>query len=79
MSERVTVSSRNQIAVPSVVRRRLGIKSGDRLIVELRDGYAILMPEPADYAEHLRGLHAEVWAAEEPQEYVTRERDAWSR
>jgi AbrB family looped-hinge helix DNA binding protein len=77
MAERVIVSSRNQIAVPSAVRKRLGIKSGDRLLVELRDGYAILMPEPDDYATELRGLHADVWLREDAQEYVNRERDAW--
>jgi AbrB family looped-hinge helix DNA binding protein len=76
MGQRVVVSSKNQIAVPSAVRKRLGIKSGDRLLVEVRDGYAILMPEPADYAAHLRGLHAEVWSGTEPQAYVTREREA---
>lgn len=77
MAQRVVVSSRNQIAVPSAVRKRLGIKSGDRLIVEVRDGYAILMREPASYSEHLAGLHAEVWEGTEPQAYVTREREAW--
>ncbi len=79
MAQRVVVSSRNQIAVPSAVRRQLGIKSGDRLLVEVRDGYAILMPEPAHYSEHLRGLHADVWAGVEPQAYVVREREAWPK
>ncbi len=74
---RVRVSSRNQIAVPARVRKALRIKSGDHLLVEIRGGHVVLMPEPPEYAEHLRGLHREVWEGLEPQEYVRREREAW--
>ena len=77
MAVRVRVSSKNQIAVPATVRRALGIESGDSLLVEVRGGHVVLVPEPRDYAEHLRGLHREVWEGVEPQEYVRREREAW--
>ena len=77
MAIRVKVSAKNQIAVPAAVRRRLHIKSGDRLLVELRDGYVVLMPEPDDYSQRLRGLHPEIWEGVEPQEYVQQEREAW--
>ena len=77
MATRVKVSSKNQIAVPAAVRRQLRIKSGDELIVEVRDGYVVLMPEPASYSERLRGLHHDVWAGIDAQAYVRRERDAW--
>ncbi len=77
MSLRVKVSSRYQIAIPSVVRRKLGIRTGDRLLVDVRGDHVILMPEPEDFARHLQGLHREVWEGEDPQEYVRRERAAW--
>lgn len=77
MVDRVKVSSRHQIAVPAAVRRKLQIKSGDHVLVYVRDGYALLMPEPRDYCAHLRGLHREIWEDVEPQDYVRRERDAW--
>jgi AbrB family looped-hinge helix DNA binding protein len=67
MAVRVKVSKKHQIAVPSEVRKQLGIKSGDDLLVELRDGYS----------QRLRGLHREVWEGVEPQEYVRQEREAW--
>ena len=73
----VKVSKKHQIAVPSAVRKQLGIKSGDVLLVELRDGYAVLLPEPQDYSQRLRGLHREIWEGVEPQEYVRQEREAW--
>ena len=77
MASRVKVSGRYQISLPSVVRRRLGIRSGDHLLVEIRDGHVILMPEPKDFSEALRGLHHEIWEGIDPQEYVRQEREAW--
>jgi AbrB family looped-hinge helix DNA binding protein len=77
MAMRVKVSSKHQIAVPAALRRALGIERGDYLLVEVRDGYAVLLPEPQDYSRRLRGLHREVWDGVEPQEYVRQEREAW--
>ena len=38
MAVRVKVSKKHQIAVPAEVRKQLGIRSGDELLVELRGG-----------------------------------------
>lgn len=77
VTTRVKVSNRYQICVPAAARRRLRIKKGDHLLVDVRDGYVVLLPEPPDYSQHLRGLHREVWEGVEPQEYVRSEREAW--
>ena len=77
MASRVKVSGRFQISLPSAVRRRLGIRSGDHLLVEIREGHAILMPEPRSFSEATKGLHREVWEGVDPQEYVRQERQAW--
>jgi len=73
----VKVSKRFQIAVPAAARARLGIQSGDRLIVDIQDGMMILLPEPQDYAEELAGLHKEVWEGIDAQQYITEERSEW--
>ena len=78
MVVRVKVSSKNQIAVPAEARKRLRIKSGDTLLVEVVGECLMLMREPEDVVRHLRGLHKEVWEGIDPQAYVNRERDAWS-
>ena len=78
MAVRVRVSSKYQISVPSAARKTLNIKAGDHLLVDIRDGYVVLMPEPRDYSRHLQGLHHELWKDTEPQEYVRREREAWN-
>ena len=76
---KVKVSSKNQIAVPAEARSRLGIGPGDTLLVEVREASIVLMKEPLDYVEHMRGLHKEVWEGIDAQEYVDSERDAWKQ
>ena len=73
----VKVSRRYQIAVPAVVRQRLNIQSGDRLLVDIQDGMIILLPQPENYAQHLAGLHHEIWEGVDAQKYIDEERRAW--
>lgn len=73
----VKVSSKNQIVVPSVVRKKLGIKSGDYLLVSVWDQSITMILEPESYVEALRGLHKEVWEGVDVEEYINQERDAW--
>ena len=74
----VKVSSRYQISVPRIARDRLGIKSGDRLSVDVQDGLLILVPQPQDYVARLAGLHREVWAGLDTTAYLGEQREAWS-
>ncbi len=74
---RVKMNRRRKITVPSEVRKQLGIGPGDHLRIEVRGGEVVLIPEPQDYSQRLRGLHREVWEGVDPQEYVRREREAW--
>jgi AbrB family looped-hinge helix DNA binding protein len=79
MSEPVSVrvSSRYQISVPSMARKRLNIQSGDRLLVDVQDGVLILIPQPQNYTARLAGLHREVWQDIDTTAYLQGERDAW--
>lgn len=77
MANRVRVSSKNQIAVPSEVRKTLGIKSGDSLLFEVRGHYAIIRREPADHCSQLKGLHKEIWEGVDADRYTREEREAW--
>ncbi|MEA3336980.1 MAG: AbrB/MazE/SpoVT family DNA-binding domain-containing protein [Chloroflexota bacterium] len=81
MSEPTTVkvSSRYQIALPSRVRRKLNIQTGDRLLVDVQDNILILMPEPRDYVAHMAGLHREIWSGTDTTSYLHEEREAWTQ
>ena len=73
--ERVKVSSKYQIAVPASARKQLGIESGDYLIVDVREGSVLLLPEPRSHSRELRGLYREIWEGIDPREYVRQERE----
>ncbi len=77
MPQTVKVSSRNQIALPSEARKKLGIRPGDRLLVEVQDGVLVLIPQPEDYVAAMAGLHREVWEDVDADAYLNDERDAW--
>lgn len=74
---RVRVSSKFQIAVPSEVRRQLGVKAGDTLIIDVQGEHAVLTREPEDWAAKFAGLHREVWNDIDADEYLRHEREAW--
>lgn len=43
----ITLSSKHQVVIPSLVRKKLGVKSGDRLIVaRVTDNEVVLKKEP---------------------------------
>ena len=47
MDETLVVSRRGQITLPALIRRRLGIKAGDVIIVEDRGHEVLLKPRTA--------------------------------
>ena len=72
----VKVSSKLQIAVPSEARKRLGIKAGDRLEVEIGDGVIVLRPRTGTVAERLRGSGRGLYPPD-PVSYIRALRDEW--
>lgn len=77
-STSVKVSSKYQIAVPQIARKKLNIKKGDRLLVDVQDGVIVLIPEPKRYSNYLQGLHGEIWKGIDVQKYINGERNAWT-
>ena len=74
----VKVSAKYQIAVPQIARKKLNIKKGDRLLVDVQDGVIVLIPEPKRYTEYLQGLHGEIWKGVDIEKYLNEERGAWT-
>ena len=81
MSDVITVkiSKRNQRAVPREVRRRLKLKSGDRLVIDIQDGMAIMLAIPTSYTDSLAGLHREIWQGINTDAYLQGERESWEK
>ncbi|MCC6299735.1 MAG: AbrB/MazE/SpoVT family DNA-binding domain-containing protein [Anaerolineales bacterium] len=78
MTTSVKVSAKYQIAVPQIARKKLNIKQGDRLLVDVQDGVIVLIPQPKRYTEYLQGLHGAMWKGVDVQKYLNGERDAWT-
>jgi len=80
VAKSVRVSTKGQVVIPLEVRRRLGIKPGDHLVVVSGDTEAILM-KARRYAESLRGIGGGVFGKtrEQIDAYVRGERQTWGR
>jgi len=72
----VKISTKHQIAVPSEVRRKLGLKAGDRLDVEV-DGDVIHLRRHVPAGERLYGIGAHLWDGTDPAERIRALRDEW--
>ena len=72
------VSEKYQIVVPKQVREELGLQPGDRLLISVEGNRAVLRLQPRNYADHMRGLHKEIWQGIEPTDYLREERNSWA-
>jgi AbrB family looped-hinge helix DNA binding protein len=73
----VTLSSKNQIAIPKAARKKLAIGPGDQLILDIEKDSLVLKPRPKSYTKHLRGLHKTIWRGLDATDYVRKERETW--
>lgn len=75
----VKVSSKNQVTLPIEICRRLNVKKGSRLFIELKDGKIIITPEPDNYVSHYYGTAKGTYGktSEEIDTYVQEERGSW--
>jgi antitoxin PrlF len=65
MSETLVVSSRGQITLPAALRKRLGIKSGDVVILEDRGHEVVLKPGIVLEIQHYSDEQIAQWDAED--------------
>ena len=73
----IRVRERYQIALPKDARKRLNIRVGDKLLMDVQDGLLIILPQPKRYTTRLAGLHKEIWQGVDTTAYLQEERGAW--
>ena len=78
MVKPVRISTKGQVVIPLGVRRKLGIKAGDRLVIVSGEDEALIM-KAKRYAESIRGMGKGLYGKtrEEIDSYVRGEREAW--
>ena len=74
----VTMSSKNQIVVPSEARQKLHLNAGSQLLVLCKDDRIVLLPKPDDFAGRMRGLHQDIWRSVKCDDYLRGERESWT-
>jgi AbrB family looped-hinge helix DNA binding protein len=67
------LSSKNQIVIPSEVRKCLDIKPGDRILLAVRGDTVILLRRPEQYSRAIRGMGEGLY----PCDYLDKERESW--
>lgn len=74
----VRMSTKGQVVIPLAIRRHLGIKPGDQLVIIGGEREAILM-KAKRYAESIRGIGGGVYGKtrQEIDAYVKGERQTW--
>ena len=76
----VKIGKRGTLIIPADIRRKTGLREGDRLLIEVgEDGSLHMLKKPADFTGALRGLYKEVWRGVDPGTYVAEERAAWEK
>jgi len=73
MSETLVVSSRGQITLPAALRKRLGIKGGDVIILEDHGNEVVLKPGIVLEVQHYSDEQIAQWDAGD--QLSSRERD----
>jgi AbrB family looped-hinge helix DNA binding protein len=79
MTTTVTLSSKNHIVVPKEAREKLNIGPGQEMLVLVRKNCIVLIPRPRDPVSRMAGLHKDVWADIDTNDYLEEERDSWHR
>lgn len=70
----ITISSKNQVVIPSSVRLKLNVKSGDKLLVERVTATEVVLKKAPTYADLLGSLPEQ---KEDATQRVRKLRDAW--
>lgn len=71
------ISSKYQVVLPKAVREALALHVGDEVVFVVDGSKVLLRPRPANFTEAMRGLHREVWAGRDVDEWLEEERATW--
>lgn len=70
-----TLSSKSQFVLPAEIRKKLGVRPGDRLIVEVEGDHAVIRKAPVSDVDALAMFRSSVWC--EYADELDKTRDKW--
>lgn len=76
----ITLSPQGQITIPVALRRRLNLKGGTRLLLEIMDWVKskalVIRPIPKGWVDEVAGSGRGLWG-KNSDEYLQKERNTW--
>lgn len=74
----VKINKKGQLVIPYQIRKKMGIKQEDTVVIFTR-GDEIILLTPQKYAEYTCGLMKGTWGSskEEVESYINEERNSW--
>lgn len=78
ISKLVKLSKKGQVVIPQEIREKMGIKTGERLVIFIRGDETVILT-PQKYAEYTCGLMKGTWGStkKEVEKYINEERGSW--
>ncbi len=74
----VKLSKRNQMVLPKIARKALGVEPGGRVLVVVQGQCVHLLPEPENWTDYVYGLGEDMWTALGGGErFLREERASW--
>jgi len=75
---RSKIAGKGRLVIPKVLREKVGLKEGDYVQLELRDGEIVVVKEPSSAVEAMRGALKDVWPKGETSVKIQRKlRKEW--
>ncbi len=75
---RSKVAKKGRLVIPKALRDKAGLREGDYVHIELRDGEIVLMKEPSSAVKAMKGVLADVWPRQETSVEIQRKiRKEW--
>lgn len=71
------LSSKNQVVVPDLARKSLGVKAGDKLVWRVKKNKVELVMRKSSWTDYTAGLGSEAWRGVDIDEYISKLRDEW--
>lgn len=73
--EKVKLSSKNQIVIPKAIRRMLGLRAGDELLLVLKRDISYILPKKKSLTSALKGIAKE--KNYYSSNYLSKEKNSW--
>ena len=81
MQEEATITSKGQVTIPVEVRKRFGLKEGERIVFTERNGELLVKPKIKNAIKELQNLRKTLpkLSREEIDEMIKESKRAWSK